>query len=1111
MFLSTTSMMFLSTAYLCIKGPTGLPSLLPTRECLDMAKQKNRRVRILCKGLESFREALYSEAMVDATSKKDESAPVASPVADATADNKSSVSAGTTAEATPSSVKKSCTFYTADGGELFKPLFSAQKTAPNSPGSVATSSTAVGPSSRKVSPSGSDIKDFAYSSSDEHHVIDPTPIIKETTRKQLLKQLKKTAATEEKPSRKVVKLAAENEALNAELTSANATVRNRDAQTDLAKTFANAMILSNIVLRQAVLDVGHQVISDNDNPKGDTLQEHLRIMDAVSVSAHSGMVRLENHSAGQVQTDAVQSIGRGTTEEEQPKSSVEESELSNTQIQRRSTVANPKDVEPANRTILNKHKQKRFKGKGHPAEENMEQGEANLKLILADLHGKESAVGEGKAILHTIATPSDDSVPGDAEWSKSSGDDQISRVEKGSSPHAEVEHLVRESRGDDAVTQKPTEDALIPYNHVKGTDNSATYEFSTAGPATTWGILQSNYSVGEIGPGGDHEDNHDDVQGADSIAVYGTSTPYEFLEPAGPATMWGILQSNQIVGAMGTEGDNDDYYKDVQGADSTGEDDTDTRYEYHEPAGPATLWGILQSNQTSGECDAEGKQDETSATQEPISGANLGQDMDCDCREGIDATYEFSEPAGPATMWEILRSDQTTEETGPEGDHSKNTAPQDAIADQSEPVDNVIMVDHGCEGGRSQDYEFSQPSGAATLWGILRSNQDESCEPTRPAAPLGVLQSNQDKFSESTDPATPCGQPQSSPCEEMEDKSAVALGEPGLAGGSNESLTDQEPGDQEPRLREPEVEEFTTELVQEEDYTQSKALAGEEAAPETGGPAPQTKEFYFDCSEIDVSGAQGSLDEPKGVSEIEISISHEAASTLEGNTLDEFGNDKKITGEGTAIGDVLNIQPGNKEFTIIQGQDDSELIDLPVENDSFDPLNNEKDLSRINDLEGEITTPATSPDTPGSDYLLYRDKVGGEVHQSFGHPDISTEPARTHSLPEPEIFEFPCAIPKPRSKAEIKASRKKAEHKRYKAKKKAEAAAKRRLKEEEEKGVAEEVEALEPPKTLAQSQAEEDMRLGDRRLEQQARRQEQQDRAASLRGLVRSSRAHLIY
>ncbi|KAM0804816.1 hypothetical protein BDR22DRAFT_554041 [Usnea florida] len=108
--------------------------------------------------------------------------------------------------------------------------------------------------------------------------------------------------------------------------------------------------------------------------------------------------------------------------------------------------------------------------------------------------------------------------------------------------------------------------------------------------------------------------------------------------------------------------------------------------------------------------------------------------------------------------------------------------------------------------------------------------------------------------------------------------------------------------------------------------------------------------------------------------------------------------------------------------------------------------------------------------------------------------------------------------PKPVSEADIdkaekeKAEKKKAEHKRYKAKKKAEAAAKREVEKEAANEVEEEVaeeaaEDPELPKSQAELQAEEDARLGDRRIQLQAKRQEQEDELASLvnarRGVVR--------
>ena len=55
---------FLSTAWRYLRGESGLPSLLPAKESVEMAKEKCREVRLFCEGLEKFREILYTEPVV---------------------------------------------------------------------------------------------------------------------------------------------------------------------------------------------------------------------------------------------------------------------------------------------------------------------------------------------------------------------------------------------------------------------------------------------------------------------------------------------------------------------------------------------------------------------------------------------------------------------------------------------------------------------------------------------------------------------------------------------------------------------------------------------------------------------------------------------------------------------------------------------------------------------------------------------------------------------------------------------------------------------------------------------------------------------------------------
>ena len=164
-------------------------------------------------------------------------------------------------------------------------------------------------------------------------------------------------------------------------------------------------------------------------------------------------------------------------------------------------------------------------------------------------------------------------------------------------------------------------------------------------------------------------------------------------------------------------------------------------------------------------------------------------------------------------------------------------------------------------------------------------------------------------------------------------------------------------------------------------------------------------------------------------------------------------------------------------------------------------------------------TPASRP-FPGGDYgslyiqhgvlVVDASVARGETLPSSSHVQYHQH---THSLPEIARLGL---LPLPKSVSEVekekaetqKAEKKKAEHKRYKAKKKAEAAAKREVEKEAANEVAEEVaevaEAPEPLKSQAELQAEEDARLGDRRIQLQAKRQEQEDQVASLVNARRS-------
>ena len=149
------------------------------------------------------------------------------------------------------------------GENLFQSLYATDKTPPTSPGGASSSSTLVDPSSRKVSPSESTMdpkssptaaKDFAYSSLDAKHVRDPLSIAEEQSKLELVRQLRKKTAGEARAARKAEEQKAKNLALSAELEAARKQLRSKEVEADVTRVHANALIVSNSFLRNAMRD-----------------------------------------------------------------------------------------------------------------------------------------------------------------------------------------------------------------------------------------------------------------------------------------------------------------------------------------------------------------------------------------------------------------------------------------------------------------------------------------------------------------------------------------------------------------------------------------------------------------------------------------------------------------------------------------------------------------------------------------------------------------------------------------------------------------------------------------------------------------------------------------
>ena len=228
--------------------------------------------------------------------------------------------------------------------DLFQSLYPTKTTPPSSPGSASSNNTLVDPSSRKVSPSDSTIgakasataaKDFAYPSLDGNHVRDPASIVEENTKLELTRQLLKKTAGEKKAIRKAGELKARNDSLDTKLEAANAQLQSRGVHADLATMHANAMILSNVVLRQIAQDSRNELSheqhgaevqvhrsageTDWNEQKEGSVHNLLGSADAFDASAYARMKHV-NPSPNESSKDFDEVEGQGRMEQDRTSS-----------------------------------------------------------------------------------------------------------------------------------------------------------------------------------------------------------------------------------------------------------------------------------------------------------------------------------------------------------------------------------------------------------------------------------------------------------------------------------------------------------------------------------------------------------------------------------------------------------------------------------------------------------------------------------------------------------------------------------------------------------------------------------------------------------------------
>ena len=561
---------------------------------------------------------------------------------------------------------------TTTGDDLFQPMNATDKTPPTSPGGESTCSTLVDPSSRKVSPSDSTmgaeasptaVKDFAYPSWDSNHVRDPASIVEENMKLELARQLRrKKIALEWKDHREAEKKKGRNQTLCAEVEEARRTLLNREVRADLAKVHANALILSNVVLRQYMQDVKHGLSHgqhgakvqmsrsagqkfENQEKEG-SLKNHLGCAGTFAASAYACTQRLK--CATETSGEGLDDLGsQGCMQQEEIVESKQSSpiEALDRQISEElqsGCVASKDSANASGGTQLEPNAEDSLgRLKGKVDDDLFEKPVLDAAMLLDTSNSLGPAVSEaiddvkgrgvtvftdetGIAIFqdsqHTAyKDPSPDNETKFSKNSKVQIDNlpiQTDRTHEGqifsdySIPIESTKSFDMANPGN-KTSQEPTLEKPSP-SEFGGRDDVFEANNDNSPPA-----------VADPQSGTDIE--HNDTQGTCIGHEGGSNGNFDFSKAAGSATLWGILQSNWCEIK-------------AQSQAYTVEEATSLC----DAAGPATLWGILRSDQSEHEAE------DTRVVEEEVAGV--------------------SAVPGPATLWGILESDAHESEAGEQED-----------------------------------------------------------------------------------------------------------------------------------------------------------------------------------------------------------------------------------------------------------------------------------------------------------------------------------------------------------------------------------------------------------------------------------------------------------
>ncbi len=199
--------------------------------------------------------------------------------------------------------------------------------------------------------------------------------------------------------------------------------------------------------------------------------------------------------------------------------------------------------------------------------------------------------------------------------------------------------------------------------------NTVTYE--TSGPATLWDILASTRGEEEAknraNAGKDLDISEEEAQEMTCVGEIQSPSvekDMDVIKASGSATLWGILVSTQDEDKAKNRADggektdiSEEETQEMACVVETPSPSAETDMHITEASAPATLWGILASNQ--GEDEAKNRADAAEETADFSGTEAPGMACVGDIPSpSLETNVNTSQVSGPATLWGILTSTQ---------------------------------------------------------------------------------------------------------------------------------------------------------------------------------------------------------------------------------------------------------------------------------------------------------------------------------------------------------------------------------------------------------------------------------------------------------------------